>query len=513
MLDFLIGNDFLSALIAFAVVLIPAVIIHELGHFLAAKAVGITVLEFGIGFPPRVAKLFTWGETEFTLNLLPLGGFVRPLGEDFVRPLSEEETEQAREDLISSRQDIHKNDTNDIEDGAFVTEREELAARGIHNTKSVNEASPMGRILFMSAGALANFLSAFAIFVFAGSLGVPEIVGARLGVTQISLNAVFSEAGMQGGDIIEQINGEYFTSDTDFIARLSELTEQQVVITVFRSELDESITLEPITLSTEDIEQLTAPRAGVMVVGVSANTPADGNLFAGDLIVGVNGEFLDELGDPISILQDETLSFAGQDLVLNVIQDNEIVDVVLSPQANPPPGVGRVGISIREGFAGGDNDFVYIEPLPLFETVSKNVGESIDYGIDRIAEIFQLIAEFPSRLVQGTTEPGENRLVSIVGVSQLGSRFLQDSIEENEPVVFIEYIALISIALGFTNLLPIPALDGGRILFVLIEILRGKPISPEREGIIHFVGLIFLLSIGVIFIFNDILNPVTNLLP
>ncbi|NJL58066.1 hypothetical protein HC928_25325, partial [bacterium] len=66
MLDFLLGNDFLLAILAFGLVLIPAIIIHELGHFLAAKAVGITILEFGIGYPPRIARLFNWGETAFT---------------------------------------------------------------------------------------------------------------------------------------------------------------------------------------------------------------------------------------------------------------------------------------------------------------------------------------------------------------------------------------------------------------------------------------------------------------
>jgi regulator of sigma E protease len=99
MLDFLLNNDFLSALVAFALVLIPAVLIHELGHFLAAKAVGIAILEFGIGFPPRVAKLFRWGETDFTLNWLPLGGFVRPLGEDMVKPISHEAVERERRRL------------------------------------------------------------------------------------------------------------------------------------------------------------------------------------------------------------------------------------------------------------------------------------------------------------------------------------------------------------------------------------------------------------------------------
>ncbi|MCA9907371.1 MAG: site-2 protease family protein, partial [Anaerolineae bacterium] len=76
MTDFLLSNDFITGIIAFLLVLIPAVIIHEIGHFLAAKAVGITILEFGIGMPPRMVTLFTRAGTEYTLNWLPLGGFV-----------------------------------------------------------------------------------------------------------------------------------------------------------------------------------------------------------------------------------------------------------------------------------------------------------------------------------------------------------------------------------------------------------------------------------------------------
>ena len=89
MLEFLLENDALSTIVAFGLVLIPAIIIHEAGHFLAAKAVGITILEFGIGFPPKALTLFRRGETEYTLNWLLFGGFVRPLGENFVRPNSE----------------------------------------------------------------------------------------------------------------------------------------------------------------------------------------------------------------------------------------------------------------------------------------------------------------------------------------------------------------------------------------------------------------------------------------
>lgn len=84
----------LYAVVAFGLVLIPAIIIHELGHFFAARAVGINVLEFGIGFPPKIVRLFRWGETDFTLNWIPLGGFVRPLGEDMIGPVDEKASEE-----------------------------------------------------------------------------------------------------------------------------------------------------------------------------------------------------------------------------------------------------------------------------------------------------------------------------------------------------------------------------------------------------------------------------------
>lgn len=94
----------------------------------------------------------------------------------------------------------------------------------------------------------------------------------------------------------------------------------------------------------------------------------------------------------------------------------------------------------------------------------------------------------------------------------MGGVILQDSIIQNRVGDFLQFIALISIALGFTNLLPIPALDGGRIVFAVIELIRGKPIAPEREGYVHMIGFVLLLSLGVLLIINDVINPVSDLL-
>ena len=138
MLDFIAGNDLLSAIVAFALILIPAILIHELGHFLAAKSIGITVIEFGLGLPPRIGKLFTWGETEFTLNLLPMGGFVRPLGEDLVGPVTEEKAKRDRDRLEANFDESDHEEDLDPE-SPYIGERDELRSRGVLKMMSVNE--------------------------------------------------------------------------------------------------------------------------------------------------------------------------------------------------------------------------------------------------------------------------------------------------------------------------------------------------------------------------------------
>ena len=97
--------------------------------------------------------------------------------------------------------------------------------------------------------------------------------------------------------------------------------------------------------------------------------------------------------------------------------------------------------------------------------------------------------------------------MSIVGISRIGGEIIKESFRQGTPVLIFNFIALVSIFLGFTNLLPIPALDGGRILFVLIEMVRGKPLSPEVEGKIHAIGFLILIGLGLLVIVYDIIAP------
>jgi regulator of sigma E protease len=206
MSNLLMGDNPLSAILAFFVVLIPLILVHELGHFLAAKAVGISILEFAIGFPPRIVKVFTWGETDFTLNWIPLGGYVRPLGEDMIRPLDQEGVEKDREELRAKQQASIEAD-NRVENVMKPTARA---------GKTVNEAKPLPRIFFMAAGALANFILAFFLFTFVALSGIPQIVGSSVFVNRVEPDSVFSQAGLQNNDFILEVNGQNFVNSQEF---------------------------------------------------------------------------------------------------------------------------------------------------------------------------------------------------------------------------------------------------------------------------------------------------------
>ena len=408
MTDFLLSNDFITGIIAFLLVLIPAVIIHEIGHFLAAKAVGITILEFGIGMPPRMVKLFTRGGTEYTLNWLPLGGFVRPLGEGVVSQMGEEATEE---------------------------DREEAKRRGIANAKSVYEARPWERIVFMIAGAMANFLMALALFAVVALIGLPEIVGARAHIVYVAPESSLYAAGLRSGDFIEKIDGENF-ADTDALFNRMASADAPFQLTVARPEGESTTAL------TLDVTSLV-------------------------------------------------------------------------PRVNPPEGEGAIGIafSVADTATLDTTNGLTYTPGPDQQTMQPQpLSVAIPYAFQQFGEVINIIASIPAQVLQGTADPNMLRPIGPVGVSQAGAELLRESVSENRPMIILNFIALVSISLGLTNLLPIPALDGGRILFVLLEIVRGRPISPEREGLVHLVGLALLLSLMVVVLINDIAHPVTDLL-
>lgn len=133
--------------------------------------------------------------------------------------------------------------------------------------------------------------------------------------------------------------------------------------------------------------------------------------------------------------------------------------------------------------------------------------EAVHAGGRDFARVIKALVQLPARLLQGTIAPQEARPTSIVGISQVLAFSLQQSIEWGLAFFALHDMAIISLAVGLGNLLPIPALDGGRILFVLIEAVRRRRMPAEREGLVHFVGLVILLSLMTLVMIQDVINP------
>jgi regulator of sigma E protease len=501
--------DFLYAVVAFGLILIPAIIIHELGHFLAAKAVGINVLEFGVGFPPRMMRLFRWGETDFTLNWLPIGGYVLPLGEDMIGPADEAQwrgkTEADDEPAAApDADDAASNKRKHVPEHEEMSDREKLLARGVPEDKllSVNEAKPVPRIIFMAAGAFANFVSAVLLFIIVAVTGIPQEVGARNQIVAYPENSMYAQQGVEPGDAVELINGEYFNSMQDFIQRLETLRGEDVTLTMRNLETEENYEIQV-------TPQVSSARGYVFVSGVVEGAPAEAaGLQKGDLITAFNGQELTAQEDPRNDLQRLTAENLGQTVTLTILRDGNTLTVNLVPREDPPANQGAMGILIDAQYVTSDN-VRYAIATAQTKLIPMSIGEAIPYGVDRLFTTLQLIISIPAQLIEGTLSPEQARPVSVIGISQVGGQFLQESIRQGNPFLILNFVALVSIFLGFTNLLPLPPLDGGRILFVLIEVVRGKPVSPQIEAAIYRIGITLLLGLAVIVILYDIFNPLT----
>ena len=490
------ANDILLAIAAFVIVLFPAIIIHELGHFFAARLVGINVLEFGIGFPPRIGRLFTWRETEFTINLLPIGGFVRPLGEDMIGPASEDKVKRDRTDLEQRRSAAVR----------VVNERELLRLRGVddHDMVSVNEAPAVGRIFFMAAGALANFVTAILLFIVAALIGLSMPVGGLSQIAAIPEGSVFDGTGAQVGDAIERIDGERFADFGAFHDILAAYSGEQITFSLLRQETKEAyvVTVKPAF----------ARRAGaVQVLGVLEGSPAaQTGILPGDLVTQISNAAIPSSGDPALTLKDAAHEWAGRPLPLTIYREHddgsaEIVRLVVTPRADPPEGEGRLGIAIRSQFGLGEGTR-FANAGYIRESVPQSIPDAISYGLRTTGKTFSVIASIPGRILDGSLSGKDARPISIIGISKIGGEFLQRSLHEG-PSLMLHFVALISIFLGISNLLPIPALDGGRIVFVLIEMLRGRPVNPRIEARVHQIGIVLLLILGSLVMVYDLINP------
>jgi regulator of sigma E protease len=375
-MDFL--NSLLIGIPVFIILLGPLMFIHELGHFLAAKKAGIRVEEFGMGFPPRAVKLFKRGETEYTLNWLPIGAFVRMTGEE---------------------------DPSD--------------------PRSFAAASKKWRLITLAAGPFMNFIGGFVILALAYSLFATTPTEFQYRIQVVNTNSVAQTLGLQAGDTIISVNGVSMTQ------RLAANSQQQPQANALREQTQQSIG-KPI-----EIVVLRQPEGAdkPQQVTLSGQIPAGANA---DAPLGVSLSFNVTKSERMSVSFLQALGLAGQDV------------------ANVVSGFVRVPIDLIE------------QRIPAEQA----------------------------------------RPVGPIGITNIGVTLIEERATQGF-FPFIRFAGFLSIILGITNLLPIPALDGGRMLFILIEILRGKRVDPQREQWVHAIGMMIILGLSAVIVVLDIINPVS----
>lgn len=379
------GNSILGMVIGFVVTLVPLIILHEIGHMLVAKYFGVWAKEFGIGYPPRITKLFQWQETVFTLNWLPLGGFVRLEGE----AMFEEE------------------DADGDETSEPVVEAPNAREAAVEAQKhSLYAKPPWQQILIYLSGPMMNILTAWLVAVLIFTIGIPSV---RVKIEEVAPNSPAAQAGMQAGDIIAAINGH-------------------------------------------------------------------------------------EVEDMIAVT-DYTQRNLGQSMDVTLERGNERLTVSLTPRENPPEGEGSMGILI-----GG------IERPDQLRTYPP--GEALQLGTGYVVRIAAMSFSVPVQVLRGTIAAEDARPVGIVGISRIAGDSMETSIEKGALYPILNLIALVSASLGLFNLLPIPALDGGRILFSLIEMIRHKPLTPQLQEKIHLVTMMLLMVLFIVITIFDIIAPI-----
>ncbi len=226
-----------------------------------------------------------------------------------------------------------------------------------------------------------------------------------------------------------------------------------------------------------------------VVNSVSPGSPAEAvGLEVGDLIL--RADTTDILS--ITELQEYVQAHVGQTVVLTIERGGALREISVVPRTDVPPGEGPMGIGLSPR--------TVIESVPWYEAIWDGVKQTIT--------LTGLIFTVPVQIVRGLIPADLARPVGPIGVGQLVGDAVQYSLDTGWWYPAMQMMGTLSVALAITNLLPLPGLDGGRILFVIVEGIRGRRVDPAKEGLVHLVGLALLVALMLVITWQDLVNPV-----
>ena len=438
-------------MLAFLGGLAALIFVHELGHFLVARKVGVVVEKFSLGFGPKILS-FTRGDTEYLLSWIPLGGYVKMKGEEV-------------------------GDESADEKGSF------------------SAAPVLDRLAIAFAGPLFNILFAIAIYYCVYLVGVPAL-SPIVGTVKDESPAL--AAGLQTGDRILAIDNEkiFYWEQLQKIVHVS--PGHSLDFQVERS--SGSIAHVSITPISEQITDLFGDKEDVGLIGITPlvrnivyvkeGTPADrAGIQEGDVLLGVDSTTIFGWGD----LKKAAIDKPGQALAFRILRDGTEIVTALTPEAKIVKDI--EGKSTEVGLLGiGMAGEMTKEKYGIFGALKRACEET--------NRLIYLIAVSIKKMITGSISA--DSIGGPILIFQIYGEQAEQGFSE-----LIRLTALLSINLGLLNLLPIPVLDGGHIFFFLIELLKGKPISERNRERAQQVGLFMLLSLMVFAFYNDIMRIIT----
>ena len=445
--------DFFWNLGSFILALGILVTVHEYGHFWVARKAGVKVLRFSIGFGKPLLKWHDKYNTEYVIAAIPLGGYVKMLDE--------------RVDEVPANQ----------------------------RHLSFNAKSVQARIAIVAAGPMANFL--FAIF----ALAVMYMVGVQT-IKPVVGNVVEGSRAEQAGIIptqqIIKIGDDDITNWQDAtFSLMSHLGDKSVAVTLRNENYQQTtqiLNLDGWKLDQQDVPPLSSlgivpfrPQATLTIAAITKDSAAEqANLQVNDIILAVNGETMSSWQQLVNLITQS----ANKSLQFSVKRKDSIKTITVTPKSRV------VSNGVEQGFLGVA-PVVEQWPDDFVETRHYGPLDSIVLGTKETWRLITLSFDMIGNLITG--QVSVKNLSGPVGIAVGAGTSVSYGL-----VAFLSFLALISVNLGVFNLLPLPVLDGGHLMYYIIELFRKKPVSEKTQEFGFKVGALLLIFLTCFALFNDV---------
>ena len=445
----------MTTLVAFLFALALLIFVHELGHYSVARWCGVKVLRFSIGFGKPLLR-FTVGadRTEWTVSPFPLGGYVRMLDEREGGPGSVE-------------------------------------AHEVH--RAFNRQSLGKRAAIVIAGPLANFLLAIGLYASLGMVGIEE-PAAALGDPVAGSQA--AAAGLRAGDRVIAIDGREIRSMPEFRLRLIDavVEKRAARLVVQRDGRPLQVSLDTGGLGSGELDKDFMRSLGLEIAGgvvsigsvLPDGSAAKAGLLAGDEIVSVEGRPLGRATDMIDVLRES----AEREVALSIRRAGVEQRIVVVPQAQRSErpedagrSVGRIGAALQNRV-----EMVRVDHGPI---------DAIGYGARQTWDMSWFSLRMLGKMLTGDLSwrnlSGPVAIADYAGQSAKVGAF-----------AYVAFLALISVSLGVLNLLPVPVLDGGHLVYYGLEAIKGRPLSERFMQVTQKAGLAAIVGLMAVALFNDL---------